>query len=156
MSKTLAAVLALACAGALYAQAPADKAKAAEKKPAATVPAAVPAAAQPEVKKAAAPAPAKPAAKPADESEESVVMIDSKAEAEDRRASYGEETDDQAFVPDGIPSSLGQCKGVMNEGGRNVLVFESIEDGTISFVHVTIGKATVSWNVIAKIPRSNQ
>lgn len=139
MNKTLAAALALVCAGALFAQVPADKAKPAPEK------------------KVVGAAPAKaPAPKPAEEPEESMVMIDDKAEPEYGKAAYSGEAEDRPAVAGGIPYSFGQCRGVLNEGGRSVLVFESLEDGTISFVQVTLGKGAVSWKLLDRIPRSNE
>ncbi|MDA8131051.1 MAG: hypothetical protein M0011_06055 [Elusimicrobia bacterium] len=135
MKKALAAVLALACAGVLLAKdQPAQQA---------------PAAAQ-----------AKPAAaqtKAADEQEDSGVLIDStKYDAED--SDVGTETPAYvgAGVPGGIPSSYGQCRGVMTEGGRSLLVFESLDDGAISLVQVTFGKTGVSWKLAGRIPRSGE
>lgn len=139
MNKTLAAALALVCAGALFAQVPADKAKPAPEK------------------KVAGAAPAKaPAPKPVEEPEESMVMIDDRVEPENGKASYSGENEDRQAVPGGIPYSYGQCKGVMNEGGRSVLVFESLDDGTISFVQVALGKGAVSWKLLDRIPRGNE
>ncbi|HCC47296.1 MAG TPA: hypothetical protein DEQ38_04155 [Elusimicrobia bacterium] len=138
MNKTLAAALALVCAGALFAQVPADKAKPA-----------------PEKKAAAAPAKA-PAPKPVEEPEESVVMIDDKAEPEYGKAAYSGETEDRQAVAGGIPYSYGQCRGVISEGGRSVLVFESLDDGTITFVQVALGRGDVSWKLLDRIPRSNE
>lgn len=129
MKITLIAVFAALCAGALFAQAPAEKGKAVAEKKAAQA-----------------------AVKPAEEPEESVVMIDSRTEPEDARtaAAYSEDRN----VPGGLPSSYGQCRGVMNEGGRSVLVFESLEDGSIAFVQIVFGKTGVSWKLIDRIHRS--
>lgn len=91
-------------------------------------------------------------AKPADDADEAGVMIDSKTDMDDSAdysAAYAESAGNG-----GVPSSYGQCKGVMNEGGRSLLVFESSEDGTLSFVQVTTGKSGVSWKLIGRIPRS--
>ena len=92
------------------------------------------------------------------EPEEGTVMIDSKAGAEEteRYAGQPEGVDAErgVDVPGGLPSSYGQCKGVMNEGGRTILIFESLEDGTIYFVQVTVGKNSVSWKLVDRIPRS--
>lgn len=90
------------------------------------------------------------AVKPQEDAEEAGVMIDSRgeAEADDERPAPAE------TGPAGIPSSYGQCRGVMADGGRNLLVFESIEDGSISFVQVTTGKG-VSWRLVGRIQRSN-
>jgi len=164
MKKYLIAALLLVCGVYLRAQepVPADKAKAAapaqktteQARPAKT--AAVKTAASAAEKKAVKAAPAKAAAaKEADQdAEESVVMIDSKSDAEDNGSfNAGEDREDVA-VPGGLPSSYGQCKGVMNEGGRTLLVFESPEDGAVSFVQVTVGKAGVSWKLVDRIARS--
>ena len=59
-----------------------------------------------------------------------------------------------ADVPGGLPSSYGQCKGVMNEGGRTILIFESLDDGAIYFVQVNVGKNSVSWKLVDRILRS--
>jgi hypothetical protein len=154
MKKFLTAVLVLACAGALSAQAPADK-KAPEKKPAAAAPA------KPSTAPVAAPAkpePAKPApkaARPAEEPEESVVMIDDKAEpAEGGRFAAEAAEPAEPVVPGGLPASYGQCKGVLNDAGRSILVFESPDDGEITFVQLTFGKAGVSWKRLDSIRRT--
>ena len=161
MNKTLIAVVLLVCGGALCAQTPAEKIKAAAAKKTGVVVAAAPAAqpGQPagQPKKAVKAEPVKAAApKPSEQdAEESVVMIDSKAEAEDEGAavSYNAEQDERA-VPGGLPSSFGQCKGVVNDAGRTVLIFESPDDGSVYFVQVTLGRANVSWKLIDRIPRS--
>lgn len=114
------------------------------------------AAAPAEEKKTPAPAPKKEA-KPAEPEEEGSVMIDSKAgdadsqeEPEYRPRPQGE---DEGVVPGGLPVSYGLLKGTLTEGGRSILVFEN-EDGTLTFVHVLVGKSAVSWKVIARIRRS--
>ena len=139
------ALLLMVCGTLLYAQAPADKKAAAA-----------------DAKKAAAPVPAKPAAKPAakpvEEAEESVVMVDSKPDAEPEEGgrfaagAYGAEQEETA-VPKGIPASYGQCKGVLNEGARSILIFESPDDGEITFVQVTFGKGGVSWKKLDSLKR---
>lgn len=148
MNKYLFTALLLVCGGTLYAQEPPKKTKATA--------AAQAAAAQP--KKAAKAAPVKPAAaRPEElEAEESVVMIDSKPEAEEyvSRAAYGEEQEERAGHG-GLPSSYGQCKGVITDAGRNILIFESPDDGLVSFVQVTVGKVKVSWKLVDRIPRSS-
>ncbi len=170
MKTTLFAVLLLSCGLTLRAQdpVPADKntAAAAAIKPAAQPKAASPrAAARPAktVKPAAAvsaqaqqTAKEEAAAKADSDADESVVMIDSKADIEDTgrfSAASGREQDEPA-VSGGIPASYGQCKGVVNDGGRSLLVFESAEDGTISFVQVAAGKSKVAWKLVDRIPRS--
>jgi hypothetical protein len=90
--------------------------------------------------------------KAVEEPEESVVMIDSRTDAEDMRTTAAN-AEDRA-LPAGLPSSYGQCRGVITEGGRSVLVFESPEDGSMAFVQVTLGKANVSWKLLDRIYRS--
>lgn len=155
MKKTLAAVLLFACAGALLAQGPADKAKPAPapaKQPAAAAPAAAPApGAQPAPAAEKKPAPAaKQPAKQAEEPEESIVMIDDKAEPEGKAAAPAEES-----APDrnGIPESYGPCKGVATDAGRTILIFENPDSGEISFVHVVFGKTGVTWRLLDTIRR---
>lgn len=133
MKKALAAVLALACAGALLAKdQPAQPAPAAAKAAAAQV-------------------------KATDEQEDSGVLIDStKYDAEDSDAGAETPAYSGTGVPGGIPTSYGQCRGVMNEGGRSLLVFESLDDGTISLVQVTFGKTGVGWKLAGRIPRSGE
>jgi len=137
MKKLLTAFAAALCAGALFAQAPAEKPKPAPEKKAA---------AAPEKK------PAAPAAKPAEEQEESVVMIDSRTDPEDVRTPVAY-ADDRA-LPGGLPSSYGQCRGVISEAGRSVLVFESPDDGSIAFVQVVLGKTGVTWKLLDRVYRS--
>lgn len=168
MLKSLIAALLLVCGGALCAQTPAVKKKAAaDKKPAAAqaaAPAAQPAQspAQP-MRAAKTETPKAPAVRQAEsEAEESVVMIDSKAESEtagegedpESVVSYSPEREERA-VSYGLPSSYGQCKGVLNDAGRNILVFESQDDGAVYFVQVRMGKSNVSWQLISRIPRSS-
>lgn len=160
MKKSLAALLIILCGAALYAQAPADKKTAPAEKKAANTAAAKKAAKAEAAKAADAKAePAKPAAaKPADEPEESVVMIDSKADADPEEGgraagAYGAEQE-EVVVPGGMPSSYGQCKGVITDAGRSILVFESPDDGSISLVQLVMGKAKASWKLLDRIPRS--
>lgn len=157
MKKTFICAMLTVLAGAVFAQTPAEKAKPAPAKPAAAAPVtAAPAAPKPA---AAAPAPvkkpepAKPAAKTAEDQEESMVMIDDKADADYSGVSSAD-ADEQTAVPGGIPSSYGQCKGVMNEGGRTILVFESADDGAISFVQITLGKTGAAWKLLDRVYRS--
>lgn len=160
MKKILSAVLIAVCGTALYAQAPAGKKSAAAEKKAAEA-AAPKKAAKDEPAKAepAKPAPARPAAKPAEEAEESVVMIDSKTDAEPEAGgrfsagAYGAEQE-EPVVPGGMPSSYGQCKGVIADAGRSILVFESPDDGSISLVQLVLGKGKASWKLLDRIPRS--
>ncbi len=155
MKKSLTALLLVFCGAMLYAQVPSDKSKsAADKKTAAVdTSTAVKKSTKAEAAKAAA-------AKLAEqEPEESVVMIDSKAEPEDEageRSTAGAYGSDQEEAPaaGGLPNSYGQCKGVITEGGRTVLVFESPDDGSISFVQVVLGKGKVSWKLLDRITRS--
>lgn len=95
------------------------------------------------------------AARQEQEAEESVVMIDSKGDGGETESpsAYGAEQEERA-VPGGLPSSYGQCKGVIADAGRNILIFESPDDGAVSFVQVTVGKANVSWKLVDRIPRS--
>ncbi len=157
MKKTFICAVLTVMAGALFAQTPVAKAKPAAAKPAAAAPvttaqaAPKPAAAAPApVKK---PEPAKPAAKPAEDQEESMVMIDDKADQDYSRVSSAD-ADEQPAVPGGIPASYGQCKGVMTDAGRTLLVFESADDGAISFVQVTLGKTGAAWKLVDRIYRS--
>lgn len=156
MKHTFAVALLFACAVALAAQAPAEKPKPApEKKPAAAAPAAAPAPApapQPEQPAARKPAPAKAAPKPAEEPEESMVMIDDRAEPEGRQPGAAEGGERPAGAL-GLPNSYGQCKGTLTEGGRSILVFENPEDGELTFVQVTFGKTGVAWRFVDAIKR---
>ena len=135
MKKSLAILLLTVCGAMLYAQAPVDKSKADTSAAA---------------KKAAA-------AKQADqEPEDSVVMIDSKGSDSDNDEGSRVSGSDQeeAAVPGGLPSSFGLCMGLITEAGRTVMVFESPDDGTISFVQILLGKNRVSWKLLDRIPRS--
>lgn len=112
------------------------------------------AAKQPEAAKKAKPPVKK---QPQEEEEEGGVMIDSRAEGEEagRFAAQPDAAEaDRPEVPGGLPSSYGQCKGVINDGGRNLLVFESIDDGTIYFVQVVFGKNGATWKPAGSLPRS--
>ena len=105
-------------------------------------------------------APAVKKAAPSEEEGEGAVMIDSKSD-EDRSGRFSAKADaddtdnvaEETPVPGGLPSSYGQLKGVMNEAGKNLLVFES-DDGAITFVQVFVGKNSVSWKLVSKIVRS--
>ncbi|OGR80253.1 MAG: hypothetical protein A2X32_06335 [Elusimicrobia bacterium GWC2_64_44] len=156
MKHTFAVALLFACAVTLAAQAPAEKPKPApEKKPAAAAPAAAPAPApQPEQPAAKKPAPAKAATKPAEEPEEAMVMIDDRPEPEGRQSAAGEGAERPAGAL-GLPTSYGQCKGTLTEGGRSILVFENPEDGEITFVQVLFAKTGggVSWRLVDSIKR---
>lgn len=155
MNKSLIVALLLVCGGALSAKEPSQKIKA---EVAALQTAAVAAVkaeavqAKKEVKEEQAKA---AAARQEQEAEESVVMIDSKGEAGEAEApaAYGAEQEERV-VPGGLPSSYGQCKGVIADAGRNILIFESPDDGSVSFVQVTVGKSNVSWKLVDRIPRS--
>ncbi len=155
MNKYLFAALLLVCGGALGALEPSKKTKAgAAPLQTAAAEAVKPDAAQ--AKKDAKAEQAKAAAaRQEQEAEESVVMIDSRGEAGEAEApaAYGAEQEERA-VPGGLPSSYGQCKGVIADAGRNILIFESPDDGSVSFVQVTVGKANVSWKLVDRIPRS--
>jgi hypothetical protein len=151
MKKTFICIALTVMAGALFAQTPAGKAKTEPAKPAAAAPVLTAQAAPKPAAPAKKPEPAKPAPKAVEEQEESMVMIDDKADSDYSRSSS---SDDQPAVPGGIPASYGQCKGVMNDGGRTLLVFESADDGAISFVQVTLGKAGAAWKLVDRIYRS--
>jgi len=92
------------------------------------------------------------------EPDDGTVMIDSKADPEDTGRVVMQSEDNapesEINVPGGMPSSYGQCKGVISEGGRNLLVFESSDDGSIYFVQVTMGSSSVAWKLVGSIPRS--
>lgn len=90
------------------------------------------------------------------EADEGTVMIDSKADQEETGHFAAQPAAERADLdaPGGMPSSYGQCKGVISEGGRNVMVFENPEDGTIYFVQVNLGKSSVSWKLVDRILRS--
>lgn len=128
MRKFLIAALAAACAGVFIAQAPAQSGKPA-----------------PEKKAAAAP-------KPVEDQEESVVLIDSRTEPEDVRtpSAYAEDRPSAG----GLPASYGQCRGVISEAGRSVLVFESPDDGSLAFVQVVLGKTGVTWKLLDRVYRN--
>ncbi|OGR53229.1 MAG: hypothetical protein A2049_06130 [Elusimicrobia bacterium GWA2_62_23] len=164
MKNTLFALLLAACAAPAFAQEAQPAAQPGKTEAAAPQKKTTRAKAKPAPAQAAAqPAPARKAvkqepAKPAEEPEESVVMIDSKAEPEEigrfSAAGYAPDQEEQPAVPGGMPSSYGQLKGVMNDGGRTLLVLESPDDGTITFVQVIAGKAGVSWKLVDRVPRS--
>lgn len=113
----------------------------------------------PEAKSAKA-ATAAPAKKQTDaaEPDDGTVMIDSKADQEEAGRSVAKPVEEaverEVDVPGGLPVSYGQCKGVINEGGRNLLVFENPDDGTVYLVQVIVGKNGVSWKLAGSIPRS--
>jgi hypothetical protein len=153
MKKTFIFAVLTVLTGALFAQTPAVKTATGSKKAPAAKPVSA-AAGQPEP--APRPAPAeKPAAKQAEEPEESMVMIDDRSETAATGAARASDSEEPAAVPGGIPSSYGQCKGVVNDGGRSLLVFESADDGALSFVQVVFGKTGVSWKLVAALPRSS-
>ena len=90
--------------------------------------------------------------------EEGAVMIDDKSD-EDSSGSF---SDNDTAAPEereapsargGLPASYGQLKGTLNDGGRNLLVFEN-EDGVISFVQIFAGKNSVAWKLMSRIYRS--
>ncbi len=170
MEKTLFLLLAAALAAPALAQekAPAGKAAAAPAAAKQAKPAAEQGKSSPKASRSQAPsakaapakrAPAAKAARPqAEEPEEAMVMIDSKTEPEETgrfaAAAFDQDADNAPAVPGGLPSSYGQLKGVMNDGGRTLLVLESPDDGAITFVQVTAGKTAVSWKLLDRIPRS--
>ncbi len=129
------------------------KAKAVPKSPA-KAPAAQAAPAGPAQPK---PRPAQPAAAKADqESDEAVVMIDSKADLDEtgRFAAAEGDQEEGPAAQGGLPSSYGQLKGALNEGGRSLLVFENPDDGALTFVQVSAGRNGVAWKLVDRIPRS--
>ncbi len=148
MNKTLLAVVLLSCAVSLWAQGvpekgnkpPADKKVSVQPLPAEAIP--------------TGSAERKAAAQAALEAEDSVVMIDSKSEGDEGGSAEPAAVQTEPAAPGSMPASYGDCKGVLNEGGRSVLVFESPENGTISFVQVTVGKDGVSWKLLGRIPRN--
>ena len=155
MKRSLIAVLLLVCAGALYAKEPSKKIKAEVAALQTAAAEAVKADAVQAKKDAKAEQVKAAAARQEQDAEESVVMIDSKGDAGETEtpAAYGAEQEERV-VPGGLPSSYGQCKGVISDAGRNLLIFESPDDGSVSFVQVTVGKANVSWKLVDRIPRS--
>lgn len=155
MNKSLIAALLLVCGGALCAKEPSKKIKAEVAALQAAAAADVKAEAVQARKDAKAEQAKTAAARQEQEAEESVVMIDSKGETGEAEApaAYGAEQEERA-VPGGLPSSYGQCKGVIADAGRNILIFESPDDGSVYFVQVTVGKADVSWKLVDRIPRS--
>ncbi|HNW43008.1 MAG TPA: hypothetical protein PKI19_00785 [Elusimicrobiales bacterium] len=150
--KTIISVFALsALAVSLFAQAPEKTADApaAEKKPAAA------GKAQPGVGKA--PAAGQNSKKQAEEADDGTVMIDSKGEPDERGSvgqTAGEAAEPEVEVPGGLPSSYGQCKGVISDGGRSILVFENPDDGTVYFVQITLGRTGAAWKLVDRILRS--
>jgi len=158
MNKYLIAALLTVCGGALWAQQPevnkkpAAAAKAASAKPGTAV---KPPVLLAQLNKTSKTAPVKAGqARSADpDVDEPGVKIDSKAD-QDEEGDYAAERPELS-VPGGLPSSFGQCKGVVNDAGRSILIFESPEDGTVYFVQVTVGKANVSWKLVGRIPRSS-
>ncbi|OGS12868.1 MAG: hypothetical protein A2234_06625 [Elusimicrobia bacterium RIFOXYA2_FULL_58_8] len=141
---------------ALFAQAPGKK----DSAPAPEAKQAVLVKAQSADEKSGKTAPARKTAKKQSEpeAEEGTVMIDSKSDPDDAGRFVPQSEDSagerEADVPGGMPASYGQCKGVLNEGGRSILVFESSEDGAIYFVQLTVGKSGVSWKLLSRISRS--
>ena len=168
MNKTLLALALFACGVPLCAQAPAAEKPAATAVDNKTAVSAVPgkegaakkeqpAARAPrktkeEVKKAAAVSRAR---KEDDSYGESGVLIDSRTEGADAERFDAPSAAEQGEpeVSGGIPASYGQCKGIINEAGRTILVLESQEDGAVSFVQVTVKKNSVSWKLVDRIPR---
>lgn len=164
--KRIIFTLLLLAGGAAYAQdtEQAPKEKRASKRAAAqakTGPAARPEAAAPAEPRAPAgnagrPETSKPAAKINDaDAEESGVMIDSRSDGEEtgRFAASASREEREDPAAGGLPSSYGQLKGVMSDAGRSLLVFESPDDGSITFVQVTIGKNNAAWKLVDRIHR---
>lgn len=145
MKKTLAIVVLFVMAVSIYAQGPAGNKDAKGVSASAT--------AGQKAEKAPA---AKPKQADAD-SDDGAVMIDSLSDTEETgRFDDSTEADGgESDVAGGIPASYGTCRGTMNEGGRNILVFESQEDGSLTFVQVTVGKKSVSWKLAGFIGRSS-
>ncbi|HBA61821.1 MAG TPA: hypothetical protein DCZ92_13625 [Elusimicrobia bacterium] len=109
-------------------------------------------------KKAERPAAAR--SKQAEPEDDGTVMIDSRSDVDETgrapaRADAAAGEREEADIPGGMPISYGQCKGVISDGGRNLLVFESPDDGTITFVQVIAGRSSVSWKVAGTIGRSS-
>ncbi|MEI7481680.1 MAG: hypothetical protein WCK75_04940 [Elusimicrobiota bacterium] len=96
-------------------------------------------------------------ARGAQSEEEGAVIIDTRGDEDyvgrfsDNEPSTAEP--EEPVVPGGMPASYGQLKGTLNDGGRNLLVFEN-EEGSVSFVQIFMGKAAVSWKLISRIYRS--
>ncbi len=96
-------------------------------------------------------------ARGAQSEEEGAVMIDARGDEDysgrfsDNEPAVAEPED--PVVPGGMPASYGQLKGTLNDGGRNLLVFEN-EEGSISFVQIFAGKSAVSWKLVSRIYRS--
>lgn len=155
MKYLAAAVIAAVFAGALYAQAPAAKKAAAPEKNGTAAQGKKDAKAEP-AKAAPVPKPApKPAPKQAEEPEEAMVMIDDRAEpAEGARPETGAFAAEQEAVPGGLPAAYGQLRGVLTDAGRQILVFESLDDGEITFVQLSFGKTGVAWKRMDSIRRS--
>jgi len=91
-------------------------------------------------------------------SEDSGVVVDSKSEDIDAETfsdfSDGKaEQQKDADFDSSIPASYGQLKGVLNEPGRNVLVFEN-EDGVLSFVQASFGRNSLTCKLLARAGRS--
>ncbi|MFA6433474.1 MAG: hypothetical protein WCW52_02130 [Elusimicrobiales bacterium] len=110
-------------------------------------------------KRKAVPAPkaAEPAAGVQPE-EEGAVMIDARSDENDPGRFSDDDPSEppetaRPAVPDGIPSSYGQIKGAVNDGGRSLLIFEN-EEGAVSFVQIFAGKNAVSWKLLSRIYRS--
>ncbi len=156
MKQFAMAVIVAVCAGALYAQAPADKKNAApEKKASAAAEKKDAKAAPANPVPAAKPAP-KPAARQAEEAEEAMVMIDDRPDAAEggrpATGAFSAEQDEPA-VPGGLPAAYGQLRGVLTDAGRQILVFENPDDGEITFVQLSFGRTGVSWRRLDSIRR---
>ena len=95
---------------------------------------------------------------PKQNSEEDGVVIDSKSEGSEAETStYSSENNSEQQADAGfassLPASYGKLKGVLNEPGRNVLVFEN-EEGILSFVQVSLGRSSLTWKLLARAGRS--
>ncbi|HAF96428.1 MAG: hypothetical protein A2X34_08170 [Elusimicrobia bacterium GWC2_51_8] len=144
MKKYLFLALTLFCAGGLIAQV-----------------AQVPAAAGASKKSQSSTAAKKETAKTQDQDgEEGGVVIDSKSEdSEVDTTPYSSKNSvdqsENAGFASYLPAAYGPLKGVLNEQGRNVLVFEN-EDGILSFVQASVGKNSVSLKLLARVARSQE
>jgi len=158
MKKYLFLALTLFCAGGLIAQvAQVPAAAGASKKP---QPWTAPAAAGRPVSQSSTAAKKEAAKTQEQDGEETGVMIDSRSEDSEAETSpYSSKNSvdqaENAGFASSLPASYGPLKGVLNEQGRNVLVFEN-EDGILSFVQASVGKNSVSLKLLARVARSQE
>lgn len=149
LTRVIAVLIAFSAAAA------AQGAKAHPSVPAKKVEAVVPAKSQPAADENAGRRPVRAAPEAVREEEEGQVLIDGASEEDSPRPP---DTEEERYEPEkkpagGIPSSYGQLKGALSEGGKSFLVFEG-DDGTIYMVEITAGKSGVSWKLASRIPRS--